>query len=77
MKFRNFIFLLLQISLAILLTACATNSVPDIDPFIDVKTSFGVGNYELASQQLLPLANEGNSEAEYSLGYLFYYGLGV
>ena len=68
MKYRNFIFLLLEISLAILLTACATHSTPDINPLIDVKTSFSVGNYELASEQSLPLANEGNSEAEYSLG---------
>ena len=77
MKYRNFNFLLFEISLAILLTACTTHSTSDINPLIDVKTSFSVGNYELASEQLLPLANEGNSEAEYSLGYLFYYGLGV
>ena len=41
------------------------------------KTSFNRGNYTVAFRQLLPLASEGNPEAEYAVGYMYYYGYGV
>lgn len=34
-------------------------------------------NYELAFQSLLPLANQGDPDAQYGVGYLYYYGKGI
>ena len=41
------------------------------------KASFLAKKYKLAYQQLLPLAEEGNSDAQYAVAYMLYYGKGV
>lgn len=41
------------------------------------KTAFQAGNFKQAFNYLLPLAAEGNAEAEYAVGYLYYYGYGI
>lgn len=41
------------------------------------KNDFGSGDYKKSFHELLPLAAEGNPEAEYAVGYMYYYGLGV
>lgn len=41
------------------------------------KKLFQDGYFKRAMQQLLPLAAEGNMEAEYAVGYMYYYGYGV
>jgi TPR repeat protein len=38
---------------------------------------FEASDYREAFNALLPLAAEGNRDAEYALGYLYYYGYGV
>lgn len=40
------------------------------------KQMFQDGYYKRALQQLLPLAAEGSMEAQYAVGYMYYYGLG-
>lgn len=41
------------------------------------KASFESGDYKEAFHQLLPLAVQGNAEAQYAVGYMYYYGYGV
>lgn len=41
------------------------------------KYNFEAGYYRKAFQQLLPPATDGNMEAEYAVGYMYYYGYGV
>lgn len=41
------------------------------------KRLFKDGYYKRAMQQLLPLAAEGNMEAQYAVGYMYYYGFGT
>jgi septal ring-binding cell division protein DamX len=41
------------------------------------QVSFEDGNFKSAFHKLLPLASEGNVEAEYAVGYMYYYGYGV
>ena len=41
------------------------------------KRLFEEGFYKKAMQQLLPVAVNGNAEAQYAVGYMYYYGFGV
>ncbi len=41
------------------------------------KASFESGYYKEAFHQLLPLAVAGKAEAQYAIGYMYYYGYGV
>jgi TPR repeat protein len=41
------------------------------------KLQFSNGNYKESFHQLLPLAAHGKKEAQYAVGYMYYYGLGV
>jgi TPR repeat protein len=38
---------------------------------------FTQGYYKKAMHRLLPLACDGNAQAQYAVGYMYYYGLGV
>lgn len=71
----GFLFIML------LLGACQTLQSPKMvqntDPLQQGKQDFKVGHYPQAYQELKPLAEQGNAEAEYALGYMNYYGLGV
>lgn len=41
------------------------------------KRFFNDGYYKRAMRILLPLACDGSEEAQYAVGYMYYYGLGV
>lgn len=41
------------------------------------KRYFDDGYYKRAMHTLLPLASDGNPQAQYAVGYMYYYGLGV
>lgn len=41
------------------------------------KATFNLGNFKQAFAQLMPLAVKGSCEAQYAIGYMYYYGLGV
>lgn len=41
------------------------------------RDSFLEGNYYQAFKQLYPAAQEGNPDAQYAIGYMYYYGLGT
>lgn len=41
------------------------------------RLSFLEGNYHQAYKQLYPAAQAGNPDAQYAIGYMYYYGLGI
>lgn len=41
------------------------------------KQAFELQHYDQSFKLLLPLAQEGNTEAQYAVGYSYYYGKGV
>lgn len=41
------------------------------------KINYGEGKYKTAFHQLLPVAVNGNPQAQYAVGYMYYYGYGV
>lgn len=72
------------------LTACASThqqpSSTSASPKLDLadtsyleqgKRDFQEGFYKRALQELLPVAADGNGEAQYAVGYMYYYGYGV
>jgi len=68
---------LLVISLSFLLAACASKPTADSDALLSAKDELMSENYSVAAKELLPLAERGNPDAQYALGYLYYYGKGV
>lgn len=60
------------------LSACASvHNARTVQELHRGKNNFEAGLYRDAFHQLLPLATEGNKEAEYAVGYMYYYGYGV
>ncbi len=57
----------------LLLTACASQQ----QHVMLGQQSFESGRYAQALGQLMPAAEKGNAEAQYAIGYMFYYGLGT
>jgi len=70
---------LLILLLTLLLAACATQTPMERSQqaFSQGKTNFLQGNYRQAFQELLPLAEDGNADAQYAIAYMYYYGQGV
>ncbi|MES2218074.1 MAG: hypothetical protein V4501_06660 [Pseudomonadota bacterium] len=67
--------LMILILLSLFLPSCASQRD---DYRLDVgKRRFAEGNYKEAFHQLLPLAMQGVTKAEYAVGYMYYYGYGV
>lgn len=62
-----------------LLAGCATDPTFDSEAkqFAAAKEAFLKYEYAKAARLLEPLALQGNDQAQYSLGYLYFYGLGV
>lgn len=69
---RTFITLLSILVLCMTLSAClsSVNLAEGI-------TSFKQQNYRQAFIRLMPEAKKGNPEAQYAVGYMYYYGQGV
>lgn len=64
--------------LSLSLLACATNPSPRVMSEVSQgKRYFNDGYYKKSMRELLPLACDGNPEAQYAVGYMYYYGLGV
>src|SRR6185437_14545728 len=58
-----------------LMQACASSRIAE--QLQSGKISFEDGNFKSAFHKLLPLASKGNAEAEYAVGYMYYYGYGT
>lgn len=76
MRIAYFVFVLLT---AMMLYACtAMKSHGHADSRLENgKTSFLAKDYNNAYKQLLPLAEKGNADAQYAVGYMYFYGKGV
>jgi hypothetical protein len=72
--------LILSLFTAVLITT-GCSSTPtfsnDSEQLIAAKEAFLKHQYVLAASLLEPLSIKGNDQAQYTLGYLYYYGLGV
>lgn len=66
---------LILISLAAALTSCATDQTQE--SYSLARYNFQQQNYDLAFQQVQAPAQAGNADAEYALGYMYYYGKGT
>jgi TPR repeat protein len=66
---------IILILMSLFLQSCASQRE---DYRLDVgKRNFKEGDYKAAFHELLPLALQGNTQAEYAVGYMYYYGYGV
>jgi TPR repeat protein len=64
--------------LLLCMTACAPHHSPaEMSEMAQGKRLFETGYYKRAMRDLLPLACDGNPEAQYAVGYMYYYGYGV
>ncbi len=65
--------------LIMLISACATSpmQMKTNSHLQQGKRDFDGGYYQSALHQLLPIACDGNAEAQYAVGYMYYYGYGV
>lgn len=63
------------------LSACATtkatSSLKKVAELQQGKIYFESGDYRYAMRNLLPYAADGDKEAQYAVGYMYYYGYGV
>jgi len=73
---KKYLFTLL---VPILLSSCSVTKIHEIkDPLLtEAKNNFYGGNYKAAAKDLHALAKAGDPEAQYALGYMYYYGMGV
>ena len=77
---KSLIRLAAAATLSLGLVACATtgaNSPQMTGQFQQGKSAFATGNYTQAFNNLLPVAKAGNPDAQYAVGYMYYYGKGV
>ncbi len=59
------------------ITACATQNKAEEQSLALGKENFAVHNYDMAYEHLAPLAENGDADAQYALGYTYYNGYGV
>lgn len=85
-QFKNSIkSVIMTMLLSLALVGCATThhidpchlSIKSLEELQQGKRYFETGYYKRALCMLLPLACDGVPEAEYAIGYMFYYGYGV
>ncbi len=78
-KMSFMLFLILCLIAMTFLTACATTK-PSPAQRVElqrIKKNFETGYYKSAMRDALPLAADGIAEAQYAVGYMYYYGYGV
>ena len=68
--------ILMLLSCVFMLSACNPSPATQSE-LAQGKRLFDGGYYKSAMKQLMPLAANGNAEAEYAVGYMYYYGYGT
>ena len=71
MKYIRYLLILMCLTL----TSCA--SIYQSHQLHQGRSNFQHGNFKAAFNQLLPSAYHGNAEAQYAVGYMYFYGYGV
>lgn len=74
---KSGVSLLLSILISGLLQSCAPPPSVLATTYDQGKTNFAAQNYTLAFKDLLPSAQAGNPNAQYAVGYMYFYGKGV
>ena len=71
--------ILLGLVLPLFLISCSQNKTQEPkDPLlVEAKNNFYGGDYKAAAKDLHVLSKAGDPEAQYALGYMYYYGMGV
>jgi TPR repeat protein len=72
----RFCLRLLLISIILLLQSCYMSPRMTKD-FQWGKANFNAGRYKCSFRQLMPVAVNGCAEAQYAVGYMYYYGYGI
>jgi hypothetical protein len=67
--------MLLLLFCTLMLQACASGRMAQ--ELEQGKIDFTAGNYHEAFHQLYPLAIDGDAQAQYAVGFMYYYGYGV
>ena len=67
--------ILLLVAATICVQACTSPKMSE--ELQQGKSTFTAGDYKNAFRELLPIAVDGNAEAQYAVGYMYYYGFGV
>lgn len=67
--------LIALIIIPLLVLGCA--SKPKDTPLSQAQAAYNQGDYEKAAARLMPLAQNGDAKAQYTLGYMYYYGKGI
>ncbi|OGT45519.1 MAG: hypothetical protein A3E83_05595 [Gammaproteobacteria bacterium RIFCSPHIGHO2_12_FULL_41_20] len=75
--FSTWLHIAMLVTVSLSFTACVTTSPKMAEELQLGKRNFEAGYYKRAFQTLLPLAAAGKAEAEYAVGYMYYYGYGV
>lgn len=73
----NCILKMLVLAATLASVACSTTPMRTQQELARGKSNFESGLFRDAFHQLLPPATEGNREAQYAVGYMYYYGYGV
>jgi len=66
-----------RFSLLFLLAMISTSCSYQQHALNHAETDFAAHRYHRSLERLLPLADSGNPEAQYAIGYMFYYGRGA
>lgn len=72
---QNLLRMYLLILIVFFLSACT--SIHMTEEFQMGKSNFVNGNFKQAFHRLLPVAYAGRPEAQYAVGYMYFYGYGV
>ena len=72
-QIKRIVLVSMLLSTALLLSACTH----DMQQLQAGQANFQSGNYHQAFLLLKPLAQKGNADAQYAVGYMYYYGKGV
>lgn len=71
----RFTKVLLPILVTLFLQGCISPKMSE--ELVAGKMQFTAGNYKQSFHQLLPIAAYGDKEAQYAVGYMYYYGIGT
>jgi septal ring-binding cell division protein DamX len=64
--------------MAAAMVGCASSGAPRVDTGLEqARSAYAQGDYGRAAQLLAIPAMQGNAEAQYALGYMYFYGRGV
>lgn len=77
MKFKSILAVGVCLSCTILFSACASNQKAANKAYAKGKSEYLAQNYDTSFQEIQQAAQAGDPDAQYALGYMYYYGKGT